>query len=45
MRTDEFGMDSAHRDTARYSGEQSNLIKVFFERRCKRLAVASQFYV
>lgn len=42
MRTDEFGMDSAHRGNTRYGGEQSNLVQVFLERRCKRLAVASQ---
>ena len=42
MHTDEFGMDSADCDTPRYSGEQSKLSQVFFERHCKRLTVTSQ---
>jgi hypothetical protein len=42
VRTDEFGMDSTDRGTMCYSGEQSKLFQVFFERRCKRLTVTSQ---
>lgn len=42
IRTDEFGMDSPDCGTTRYSGEQSKLLQVFFERRCKRLTVTSQ---
>lgn len=42
MRTDEFGMESADSGTLCYSGEQSKLFQVFFERRCKRLTVTSQ---
>ena len=42
MRTDQFGMDNTDSGATRYSGEQSNLVEVFFERRREGLAIASQ---